>query len=98
MSSIVSIDPALLHLPPSRFDGADPGKLHRQIAKHGASTERMPPLWVHSDPDGLLMIVDGVTRAVRVAKLLPGTTVPVEIVGRLSKSCDYLPTIRERLP
>jgi hypothetical protein len=31
----------------------------------------------------MLELVDGVTRATRVAKLLPGTKVRVEVLGRL---------------
>jgi hypothetical protein len=34
------LDPAELRLPSSRSSGADPGKLQRQIAKHGTSTRR----------------------------------------------------------
>jgi hypothetical protein len=40
----LQVDPALLHLPASRADGADPLKLHRQVANYGNSTDRMPPL------------------------------------------------------
>jgi hypothetical protein len=36
----------------------------------------MPPLFAHEDPNGLLEISDGVTRATRIAKLAPGQTVP----------------------
>jgi hypothetical protein len=35
----LQVDPAALHLPGSRMDGADPMKLQRQVAKHGTSTE-----------------------------------------------------------
>ena len=34
----------------------------------------MPPILVHEDPDGVLEITDGVTRATRIAKLTPGET------------------------
>ena len=34
----LQVDPASLHLPGSRADGADPMKLHRQAAKYGNST------------------------------------------------------------
>jgi hypothetical protein len=40
----LQVDPASLHLPGSRMDGADPMKLQRQVVKHGTSTEGMPPL------------------------------------------------------
>lgn len=77
------VDPAELRLPSSRSSGADPAKLHRQIAKHGKSTAGMPPLIAYEGSDGVLELYDGVTRATRVAKLLPGTTVKVEIIGKL---------------
>jgi hypothetical protein len=35
--------------------------------------------------DGALELYDGVTRATRVAKLLPGTTVKVEVIGKLKQ-------------
>jgi hypothetical protein len=40
----VDVDPRSLRLPWSRRDGADPVKLARQIAQHGALTAGMPPL------------------------------------------------------
>lgn len=79
------VDPAELRLPSSRSGGADPVKLHRQIAKHGTSTAGMPPLLVYEGSDGVLELSDGVTRATRVAKLLPGTTVRVEVLGKLKR-------------
>ena len=44
--------PANLRLPPSLAQGADPGKLARQIAKHGKSLDGMPPLQVVRGKDG----------------------------------------------
>jgi hypothetical protein len=58
--------------------GADPGKLQRQIAAYGRATSGMPRLLVFRASDGELVIYDGVTRATRVAKLLPKVTVEVE--------------------
>jgi hypothetical protein len=69
MRTFLEIDPRTLRLPPSRLDGADPAKLHRQIARYGQSVQGMPPLFVYRGSDGELMISDGVTRATRVAKL-----------------------------
>ena len=66
-----------------RASGADPYKLQRQIAKYGSSTDGMPPLLAYEGSDGVLELVDGVTRASRVAKLLPGTKVRVEVLGKL---------------
>ncbi len=77
------VDPAELRLPSQRASGADPYKLQRQIAQHGTSISRMPPLLAYEGSDGVLELVDVVTRATRVAKLLPGTKVRVEVLGRL---------------
>jgi hypothetical protein len=79
------VDPAELRLPSSRASGADPYKLQRQIAKHGTSTAGMPPLVAYEASDGVLELYDGVTRATRVAKLLPGTTVQVEVIAKLKR-------------
>lgn len=77
------VDPAELRLPRSRSNGADPVKLQRQIAKYGKSVAGMPPLIAYEAADGVLELTDGVTRATRVAKLLPGNKVRVEVIGRL---------------
>ena len=77
------VDPAELRLPSSRSSGADPVKLQRQIAKYGTSITAMPPLLAYEGLDGALELYDGVTRATRVARLLPGTTVQVEVIGTL---------------
>ena len=79
------VDPAELRLPGSRSAGADPYKLQRQIARHGPSVAGMPPLLVYEGSDGVLELADGVTRATRVAKLLPGTTVQVEVLGKVRR-------------
>ena len=69
---IREVDPGELRLPPSRSGGAESWKLHQQIRRYGSSKNGMPPLFVYQDPDGLLEIADGVTRATRMAKLAPG--------------------------
>jgi hypothetical protein len=84
-ADIRDVDPAELRLPSSRSSGADPMKLQRQIAKHGKSITGMPPLIAYEGSDGYLELYDGVTRATRVAKLLPGTTVQVEVIGKLKR-------------
>jgi hypothetical protein len=58
----------------------------------------MLPLFVYRGSDGALMISDGVTRATRVAKLLPGVRVRVEVIGNLPTTCGQLPTVGDRLP
>ena len=77
----MQVDPATLHLPGGRRDGVDPMKLHRQLARHGMSIAGMPPLEVGRGIENELVINDGVTRATRVAKYLPGTSVTVESYG-----------------
>ena len=79
------VDPTELRLPSSRWSGADPYKLQRQIARHGTSISGMPPLFAYEGSDGVLELVDGVTRVTRIAKLLPGTKVRVEVIGKLRR-------------
>ena len=98
MPNIQLVDPATLHLPPTRTEGADPAKLARQISRYGSRIDGIPPLEVYRDPDGRIMISDGVTRATRVAKLLPGTKIPADFLGPLRKRIGYLPTVRDKLP
>jgi hypothetical protein len=85
-------------LPPSRLSGADPMKLHKQIARHGNSTQGMPVLEVYRGSDRELMIYNGVTRATRVAKLLPGQLVTVEVIDDLKTPVGHLPTVGGTLP
>jgi hypothetical protein len=93
----LQVDPASLHLPGSRRDGADPVKLHRQVVRHGTSIDGMPPLEVKRGADGELVIYDGVTRATRVAKYLPGTLITVEVTGQLKSRVGALPKVGEKL-
>jgi hypothetical protein len=78
--------------------GADPGKLQRQIARFGRSTAGMPAPWVYRGSDGALVISNGVTRATRVAKLLPGALMRVEVIGDLKTPVGHYPTVGDRLP
>jgi hypothetical protein len=93
----LQVDPATLHLPSSRRDGADPVKLHRQMAQYGQSLAGMTPLEVKRGSDNELVIYDGVTRATRAAKYVPGVLVPVEVTGSLPVPVGGLPTIGEKL-
>ena len=94
----LDVDPRTLRLPWSRRDGADPGKLARQISRHGNSTQGMPPPFVYRATDGELVLSDGVTRATRVAKLLPGTPIRVEVIGTLAAPGASMPTVGDKLP
>src|SRR2546421_10424307 len=95
--SIREVDPGELRLPPSRASGADPWKLHQQIRQFGSSKDGMLPILVYEDPDGVLEITDGVTRASRIAKLAPGATVPVGLIGRYQRSRASSTSVRDRL-
>lgn len=92
---IGEVDPAELRLPPSRAAGVDPWKLHQQIRQFGTSKDGMPPVLVYQDPDGVMEIIDGVTRATRIAKLAPGTTVPVIVIGQYRRSRTKSLTVRD---
>ena len=81
----LDVDPRALHLPTSRLSGADPVKLHSQTVRFGSSMTGMPPLLAYGGSDGGLMIYDGTTRATRVAKLLPGVTVRLEVIRTLAR-------------
>ena len=80
------VNPRELRLPSSRANGPDPSRLQRQISQFGSSLVGMPPIWVYEAADGALVIYNGVTRAMRIAILSPGTKVPIEVVGKLSRS------------
>ena len=45
----------------------------------------------------MLEIFDGVTRAMRVAKLAPGETVPVLVIGQYRRRRSGSPRVRDRL-
>lgn len=92
------VDPWTLHVPPSRLSGADPYKLHQQIARFGAGTTGMPPPWVYRGSDGALMIYNGVTRATLIARLARGTTITVEVVRDAKVPLGHLPTIGDLIP
>lgn len=92
----LQVDPASLHLPGSRREGADPLKLRRQFARHGTSIEGMRPPEVKRGTDGELVIYDRVTRATHVAKYLPGTLITVEVTGKLNAAVGGLPTVGEK--
>lgn len=95
----LDVDPALLRLPPSRHQGADPLKLARHLARFGTSVSGMPPLEVTEAANGELVINNGVTRATRVAKFLPGKTVRVEVIDRRPNwNISKYPNVKDKLP
>lgn len=93
----LEVDPVGLRVPGSHRDGADPYKLQRQIAKHGTSIAGMPRIEVSRGTDGELVINDGVTKATRAARSLPGVLVPVEVIDTLPIPGAQFPTIGDLL-
>jgi len=90
------VDPRELRLPSRR--GADPFKLQVQIARFGGSSAGMPPPWVYEAADGVLVLYNGITRATRIAKLAPGATIRIEVVGKLRRSYAGEPKIGDLVP
>lgn len=97
MPDIREVNPGTLRLQGARAQ-ADAFKLQMQIARFGASKVGMPPITVYEASDGVLIIYNGVTRATRIAKLAPGTLVPVEVIGRLRRAYFAAPSIGDTLP
>jgi hypothetical protein len=97
-TGLLDVDPRTLHLPPSPASGADPVQLHRQIARHGNPMVGIPRLIDDSAADGALVIYDGVTRATRIAQLLPGQLIPIDVIGDLPSPGLNYPTVGDRLP
>lgn len=58
----------------------------------------MPPLWVYRGSDGELVIYNGVTRATRIARLAPGTTIRVEVVGEIKRPVGSYPKVGDLSP
>jgi hypothetical protein len=99
LREFIQVDPRTLRLPPGRVDGADPAKLARQISRHGKSIDGLPPPLVIRGKNGELQLFDGVTRATRVGKLLPGQPITVEVIeARPKLDLSRYPTVGEKLP
>src|SRR5437879_6313130 len=95
---LLQVDPCTLRLPPSRKEGADDFKLARQVGQFGSNTDGMPLIEVTRGKNGLFIINSGVTRATRVAKLLPTQMVTVEIIDeRPNWDMTKHPTVGEKL-
>ena len=58
----------------------------------------MPAPWVYEASDGVLVVYNGLTRATRIAKLAPGATIRVEIVGKLRRAYAGEPKIGDQVP
>lgn len=95
----LDIDPRTLRASPQRAGGADLGKFARQLARYGTSIAGMPIIEVWLCANDELVIADGMTRATRVAKLLPGQLVRVVTVDRMPKyNVRHLPFVKDLLP
>ena len=94
----IDVDPRDLHLPGSRLSGADPVKLHDQLVRFGSSVVGMPPVLAFRGSDGAIMIYDGVTRATRVARMLPGRKVRVEVMRTIPQPLGHMPLLKGTLP
>jgi len=82
---VIFVDPGKLFMPSSRPDGPRRDKYFQQVRQYGSSTIDMPPLLLREGANGF-EILDGVTRASRIAKLAPSTTVPAEVIDSTSRS------------
>jgi hypothetical protein len=91
------VDPRELRLP-SRRSGPDPCKLQPQIARFGASSAGMPTPSVYEAADGALVVYNGLTRASRISRLAPGTTIRVEVVRKLRRAYAGEPKIGDYVP
>jgi hypothetical protein len=99
MREFLDVDPRTLHLPSSRIAGADPVKLAVQFSKYGLSITGVPVPWVERDGNGRLQLIDGVTRATRVAKFLLGRLLRVEVIAdHPNEDFRRFPTVGDRLP
>jgi len=97
-TGVLRVKPAELRLPPTRIEGADPFKLADQNRRYGTSTEGMPPIQVTRGANNEMIINDGVTRAARAA-MIPGTTVPVEVIEHNPVlNFQHLPRVGEKVP
>jgi len=99
MSILIQVDPVHLYLPGSRLGGADPIKFTRELSQFGISIHGIPPLLLVRGKGGAFQIFDGVTRATRVAKFLPGQTIPAIIIDDdPNLDLSRFPKVGDRLP
>lgn len=99
MPEFLDVDPLTLRLPYTRPDGADPFKLARQLARFRNTFVGMPAVEVIRCANGELMIVNGVTRATRMAQECPGQKIRVEVISeQLSSDINHQPLLGDRLP
>ena len=99
MPEFINVDPGEMRLPPSRPQGADPGKLARQIARFGDLLDGIPAIQLVRGKGGHFRINDGVTRATRAAKLRPGERIAAEVIQDLPRlDVTRMPKVKDCLP
>jgi hypothetical protein len=95
----LDVDPRTLHLLPRRWPGADPLKYAHQLKWFGRSFHGMPTVEVWRCKDGRLVVSNGVTRSVRMAKFLPGVLMTVEVTDDMPRyDVSSFPTVGDRIP
>jgi hypothetical protein len=67
-------------------------------SRHGKSTQGTPTAPAYRGTDGELVSFNGVTRATRVARQLPGQMIRLEIIDDLSAPVGPWPTVGDKLP
>lgn len=95
---IIEVDPRDLRLLSSRNEGAEPIRLHQQLAEFGGSIESMPPIQVLRMTDGAYLIQNGVTRATRAAMLHPGVKIRATVEGSWPRHSRWYRRLEETLP
>ena len=94
MEQVIDVDPCGLRMPHSK-PHVDVTRLVQHLAKHGSSVEGMPPVWLSEDPQGLYVLVNGVTRATRACLFtVRGTLIPAVVIDRVRRSLTLEPTVK----
>lgn len=70
--------------------------IHGKPVSHSAIVNGSNTSW--SERTRFQMLYNGVTRATRIAKLVPGTLVRVEVIGKLPRAFAGEPKIGDLLP
>jgi len=68
------------------------------MVRFGSGVIGMPPVLIYRGSDAALMIYYGVTRATRVARLLPRRTVRVEVMRTIARPVGHLAHHRGHTP
>ena len=92
-------NPPSTPLPPPDFGVPPSGRYIRgRTGQTGTVCVSLLPLEVSRGSDGELVINNGVTRATRIAKLLPGVSVRVDVIDDLPIPVGSFPSIGDMIP